>query len=243
MPTVRVRTPPVRDHRRSPAPRRSPLWIRIATVLVFLALLAAAWLWTPLKELIDLPRIAAWVEPYRTAWYALPLVAAAYIVLGLLMVSVLLMIVATGVAFGPWLGTLYAAAGCLASASVGFAIGRWVGMGRLEQFGGPRIRRLIDSLERNGTLAVFVVRKVPAPYMLSNIVVGASPVSYRDFVIGTALGMGPMIVALAAFGYQLSEVVKEPTAAGIATAVALLVLPLLPALFINRLLRRKRRNE
>jgi len=243
MPTAPVRTPPVRNRRRSPKQGRAGLWIRIAAVVVFLALLAAAWQWTPLKSLLDLPRIAAGIEPHRHAWYALPLVAAAFVALGLLMVSVLLMIVVTGVAFGPWLGTLYAAVGCLASASVGFAIGRWAGLGRLEHLGGPRVRRLVETLERNGTLAVFVVRKVPAPYMLTNIVVGASPVNYRDFLIGTALGMGPMIVALAAFGYQLSEVVKEPTAAGIATAVALLVVPLLPALFINRLLKRRRRGK
>ena len=105
------------------------------------------------------------------------------------MVPVLLLITATGVIFGPWLGPLYAMAGCLASASMGFAIGRWTGLGRIERVGGTRVTRIVSSLERNGTLAVFLLRKIPAPFLLANIVAGASRVRYRDFIVGTVLGM------------------------------------------------------
>jgi len=218
-------------------------WIRIGSVVVFLGLLAAAWQWTPLKSLVDLPRLADWIEPHRHVWYALPLVAAAYAVLGLFMVPVLMMILATGIAFGPWLGSIYALAGCLASASVGFFIGRRAGLRRVERLIGPRVRRLSRTLERNGTLAVFVMRKVPAPYMITNLIVGASPVRFRDFVLGTILGMGPMILALAGFGYQLSRIVKEPTPGKIATAVAFLIVPLGLAILLNHLLKRRRSHE
>ena len=51
----------------------------------------------------------------------------AFVVLGLALVPVILLIAATGIAFGPLLGPVYAMAGCLASASTGFAIGRWHG--------------------------------------------------------------------------------------------------------------------
>jgi len=218
-------------------------WIRIGSVVVFLGLLAAAWQWTPLKSLIDLPRLAEWIEPHRHAWYSLPLIFAAYVVLGLFMVPVLMMILATGIAFGPWLGSIYALAGCLASASVGFVIGRKAGLRRVERLAGPRVRRLSRTLERNGTLAVFVMRKVPAPYMVTNIIVGASPVRFRDFFLGTILGMGPMILALAGFGYQLSRIVKEPTPGKIATAAAFLIVPLGLAILLNRVLKRRRSRE
>lgn len=241
MPIVPMRTPPARKHeeKKKPPSGRKWIWIRIASVLVFLGLVAAAWQWTPLKTLVDLPRISAWIEPHRHAWYALPMVAAVFVALGLVMFPVLMMILATGVAFGPWLGSLYAAAGCLASASVGFAIGRGAGMQRVERVAGPKVRKLSRTLARNGTLAVYLMRKVPVPYMLANIVVGASPVRYRDFMLGTALGMGPMIIALAGFGYQLSRIVKEPTVGGIATAVAFLAIPLSLALLINHFLKRR----
>ena len=90
------------------------------------------------------------------------MVMLAFIVLSL--VPVLLLIAATGIAFGPVLGPVYAMAGSLASASVGFAIGRWMGRRRVERLGGERIARISRTLKRNGTLAVFLVRKVPAPF-------------------------------------------------------------------------------
>jgi phospholipase D1/2 len=244
MPILPLRTAPVRERRKkSPPSGRSRPWIRIGAVVLFLALLGAAWQWTPLKELVDLQSLSAWIEPHRDAWYALPLVSIAFVVLGLVMFPVLVMILATGVAFGPWLGSLYAMAGCLASASVGFSIGRRAGMDRLERVAGPRVRKLSQKLGRNGTLAVFVMRKIPAPYMLANVIVGASPVRFRDFMLGTVLGMGPMIIALAGFGYQLTRVVKHPTPGGIAIAVAFLTIPISLALLINHLLKRRSTSE
>ena len=141
----------------------------------------------------QLQDVSAWLEPYRDVWYALPIVMLVFI--GLAMVPVVLLIAATGVVFGPILGPLYAMAGCLSSGSVGFALGRWMGRRRVERLGGERVARVSRALQRNGTLAVFLVRKVPAPFTLSNIVVGASSVTYRDFIIGTVLGMGALVVA------------------------------------------------
>jgi uncharacterized membrane protein YdjX (TVP38/TMEM64 family) len=58
--------------------------------------------------------VFVWLEVHRHAWYALPIVIASFIALGLLPATVL--VTATGVAFGPVLGPLYAMAGCLAAA-------------------------------------------------------------------------------------------------------------------------------
>lgn len=186
----------------------------------------------------QLQDVSAWLEPYRDAWYALPIVMLVFI--GLAMVPVVLLIAATGVVFGPILGPLYAMAGCLSSGSVGFALGRWMGRRRVERLGGERVARVSRALQRNGTLAVFLVRKVPAPFTLSNIVVGASSVAYRDFIIGTVLGMGALVVALAGFGYQLTQAVLDPSPATVIGAVLIVTVPLTLAWFINRTLRRAR---
>jgi uncharacterized membrane protein YdjX (TVP38/TMEM64 family) len=211
--------------------------LRFISVLVFCGLLVAVWRWIPMTA-SDLQEVFAWLRPYRHAWYALPMVMLAFIVLGF--VPVLLLIAATGVAFGPVLGPMYAMAGCLASASAGFAIGRWIGLGRVEHLGGERIVRITRGLKRNGTLAVFLVRKVPAPFTLVNIVVGASTVSYRDFLIGTALGMGAMVIALAGFGYQLTEVLRRPSPATLFTTALFVAVPLTVAWLINRAMRSAR---
>jgi len=186
----------------------------------------------------DLQDVSSWLEPYRHAWYALPMVMLAFVVLA--MVPVVVLIAATGVVFGPILGPLYAMAGCLTSGSVGFAIGRWMGRRRIERIGGERVAKLSRAIQRNGTLAVFLVRKVPAPFTLANIVVGASSVGYRDFMIGTLLGMGAFVVALAGFGYQLTKVLHDPSPATLIGAALFVGVPLTLAWFINRTLRRAR---
>ena len=166
------------------------VWLRLAAVL----LSCADWLWPrgcwPPRIAVNLDEFAGWLAAHRHAWYALPLVDARLRRAGTGMVPVILLIAATGIAFGPVLGPVYAMAGCLASASTGFAIGRWMGLRRVTQLGGERIARVTRALKRNGTLAVFLVRKVPAPFTLVNIVVGASTIRFRDFIVGTVLGMG-----------------------------------------------------
>jgi len=214
--------------------------VAIIAATAFVAILAITALpWPAGNHVSDLNASLAAAAPHRTAWYALPVVAVAYVALGLLFVPVLALVAATGVAFGPWLGPVYAMTGCVASASTGFGLGRWVGRQRVQRFGGSRVKRLHQALERNGTLAVFVLRKVPAPFMLANIVVGASGVRYRDFLIGTVLGMGALVVGLAGFGYRLTRVIDHPSWMEVLAAAAILAVPLTTAVLINRALRRR----
>ena len=218
--------------------QRPLVWLRVTGVAVFFGIALAAWAWTPVRD-VDPQMLSSVFRPYRNVWYALPLVVGVFVVLGLALVPVVLLIAATGIVFGPVLGPLYAMAGSLASASAGFAIGRWMGAGRVEQIGGERIARVMHRVRGNGTLAVFLVRKVPVPFTLANVVVGASSIRFRDFIIGTTLGMTAIVVALAGFGYQLTRVLYEPSAASLVTAALFIAVPLTIALFINHALRRR----
>ena len=222
-------------------------WTEVAVVAglvagVSLAILGwerdVSWRLGDLGEFARTDQFSLWLADYRRAWYALPVLAAAFTVLGLAMVPVLVMIAATGLAFGPWLGPPYAMVACLTSASAGFGIGRWIGPARVRSVGGERAVKITRALERNGTLAVFFLRKVPAPFMLANILAGASGVRYRDFVLGTLLGMGAFVVALAGFGYQFREVIRNPTPTTVLAAIGFLAVPFTLAWTLNRILRR-----
>jgi phospholipase D1/2 len=185
----------------------------------------------------DLQRgeLATWLAAHRYAWYAPPLVVLAFVVFSLF--PVMLLVSLTGAAFGPVLGPLYAMAGCLASASTAFAIGRWIGPRRVHGWGGERVARAMRALSRNGTLTVFLIRKIPAPFVLVNVLLGASSVGYREFVIGTTLGMLAMVIALAGFGYHLAALWRDPSAEGLLRALVFLAIPLSLAWLINRRLR------
>ena len=62
---------------------------------------------------------------------------------------------------------------------------------------------------------------------------------YRDFLIGTVLGMGALVIALAGFGYRLTRVIEHPSWTEVLGAAAILAVPLTTAVLINRALRRR----
>jgi uncharacterized membrane protein YdjX (TVP38/TMEM64 family) len=114
-----------------------------------------------------------------------------------------------------------------------------MGQRRVERLGGERVVRVTRTLRRNGTLAVFFLRKIPLPFTLANIIVGASTVKYRDFIMGTLLGMAGLVIALAGFGYQLTEVLRSPSPATVIGAMLIVSVPLTVAWLINRTLRQR----
>ena len=179
--------------------------------------------------------LSSLLPAHRYAWWAPALVVLAFVTFSVL--PVMLLVSLTGIAFGPVLGPLYAMTGCLASASTAFAIGRWIGPRHVNAWGGEKMKRLQGLLRRNGTLAVFLIRKIPLPFVLVNIMLGASAVGYREFLIGTALGMAAMVVGLAGFGYQLAETWRHPSFENGIRALLFLCIPLGLAWIINRRLR------
>lgn len=221
------------------ADRRS-LPFRVVGALLLAALVAAAWRWTPLRGLLDLDRLAAWIEPHRGAWYALPIVMLAFVLLGFLMVPVAIPILAAGLAFGPWRGSLYALVGALTTASLGFAIGRWIDPERVERLAGPKAPRWRRMLQGNGALAVFLIRKAPLPSAVVSVALGAFGASYRDFLLGSMLGLVPLILALDAFEGSLARALKDPTPGNVAVTALFLAVPLILAVAVNRALKRSR---
>jgi uncharacterized membrane protein YdjX (TVP38/TMEM64 family) len=172
--------------------------VAIAAVLV-VAALGAAWRWTPLAEWLDMETVTAVGRTIRSLPLSPLLVIAAYVAGGLVVLPVTLLIAATGIVFGPVLGALYAWLGAIASAAVLYVIGRWLGRDALRRYGGERVNRVSNRLAREGLMAVALVRMLPvAPFSIVNVVAGASRIRARDFLLGTALGMAPGIVATVA---------------------------------------------
>lgn len=228
-----------------PAPGGNALriWIRAGAAVGFLLLLGAVWLWSPLRELLEVERLTRLVEPHRRAWYALPAVVAAFVLLNHLLFPLTVLVLVTGMVFGPWLGSIYGLAGALGSAATSFALGRALGARGVERLAGARARRFGKAVGDNGVLATFLIRKVPAPYALVNLVVGASPIRFVDFMLGTLLGVGLLVVVLSILGHQALETWHDPSPAAFAKAAGLLALSLLTAVLLDRVMRRRRRER
>jgi len=141
-----------------------------------------------------------WLLAARTAAWAPFAAILAYAVFATLGLPQIVLITATVLAFGPWLGFLCAWFGKMLGCSVGFAVGRRFGARILAQHAGPRVTQLMQQLARQGFWASALIRLVPTiPSVLVNVAAGATPMRFLAFIAGTAVGSVPKM-ALYAFG-------------------------------------------
>ncbi|HEY7745875.1 MAG TPA: TVP38/TMEM64 family protein, partial [Desulfuromonadales bacterium] len=212
--------PPEEESRRGARSRGAGILLLLVAALV----LAAACRWTPLSEWLDLQTLKGWGATFRENRYALLLVLTAYLLGGLVMMPVTLLILVTALTFAPVEAFLYALAGSLLSALSTFGLGRLLGRETVRRLAGARLNRLSRWLGRRGLVAVTAVRLFPvAPFTVVNMVAGASHIRFRDFSLGTLLGMAPGVLAITVFERSLEQAVVEPAAGNFLLLGAVLV--------------------
>jgi len=220
-----------------PMPRRL---IGVGMLAIALALLALAWRWTPLREWINLASMVALARQLEDLPFTPIAVVGGYVVAGLAMVPVMLLIAVTGIVFGPVFGALYAIGGSLLSASVAYGIGHWLGRETVQKLVGTRINKLSKRIARRGILAMVIIRMLPiAPFTVVNMVAGASHIRFRDYLIGTFIGMLPGIAMTVTFVHHLAEAVRNPSAGTMAVLVAVAATIILLAVGLQKLLKRR----
>jgi len=208
---------------------RTHHWLILLGLLAVVGGMWALWRYTPLNDWATLDGILGAMEQVRGMSFGPLWLALLYVAGGFVMFPVMLLVAATAIALGPWLGFPTALAGVLASATALFWAGRWAGRGPIERYGGPVVRKVSERLGDSGVLAMAAVRVVPvAPFTVVNLVAGASRISFPDYLIGTILGMVPGILAFNLLGHQLERTLKDPTAGDMAVLalVALIALGL-----------------
>jgi phosphatidylserine/phosphatidylglycerophosphate/cardiolipin synthase-like enzyme/uncharacterized membrane protein YdjX (TVP38/TMEM64 family) len=213
-----------------PGDQRTPARRRIllgAGLLVALVALAAAWQWTPLKDWLNVQDMVAALSDFKDSPVAPLIVLGGYVLGGLAVVPVTVLIAVTVLAFGPVLGFTYSFAGTVLSAAVTFFVGHLLGRQWVRRLGGTTLHRLSRRLAKQGILSVMAVRVVPvAPFTVVNVVAGASHIRFRDFLIGTIVGMLPGLLGMTVFIDRLVATVKNPGPRGFAimAVVALIIL-------------------
>mgnify|MGYP003795989687 FL=1 len=202
---------------------------------------AGAWQWTSLSEYVNAEKIADLAHALEYSTAAPFIVVAAYALGGLVVFPVTVLIVATALVFAPHWSVLYSLAGSAASAALLYAVGRWLGKDVLRYAKGDRTQRLLQQLSQPGILAVALVRNIPvAPFSFVNLMAGALRVTFRDFLLGTILGMSPSIIAASILMNQFRTILTDPDwVTAVVAVVFLAVFITASALFKKRLLRRE----
>jgi uncharacterized membrane protein YdjX (TVP38/TMEM64 family) len=175
--------------------------LRLVALVVAVAL-GGGLVWLLLGGDVDTVR-----ETVEAAGPWAPLVyLALHIVLTLVPVPKNLLAGIAGALFGLGAGIVLSWVGSVLAAAVGFAVARRLGREAVASLTGPRIGRVEDILEEQGLAAVVIARLTPfLPFTVVNYGAGVSPVSWRDYLAGTAIGVVPGTVAYVALGASAGD--------------------------------------
>lgn len=209
------------------APRAAPLWHKVVAIACIVAALTALWQFTPLAAFLQPDKITGWAEQFGHQWWAPLIVLLAYTPACMTMFPRPLITLFAVVAFGPWLGFVYAMLGIQVAAWTTYVAGRRLNRGTVRRLAGRKLNAIIEVLRRRGLIAMTALRLVPlAPFAVEGLVAGAVRVKLWHFQLGTAIGILPGTLAATVFGDQLEALIEDRGSANywlIGAAVLLLV--------------------
>lgn len=189
-------------------------WARLGLLLIYLlALLGVALLWRdPMGRLmLSPPMLVGWGrEVLQMAWGP-AYVLGTYVLALVLGIPVLVLTPVCAFLFGTWIGVGYAWSGLLLGGALVYGLGRFAGAQMLDRWLGGRLFLLAQHLHNRGLWTVMVLRAVPAlPFIVVSLGAGALRMPWRDYVLGTALGVLPSTVLLCVFTRQLLRFAHQP---------------------------------
>ncbi|MFW3615929.1 TVP38/TMEM64 family protein [Billgrantia antri] len=210
---------------------RKVLLVLVAFVL--LALLGFLWQWLAARDLLDANTLFALMQgslSWRDSPLAGAVVVAAFLAASLTMFPLSVLVVLAGLLFGPVWGFVYSFVGTLAGSVVTFWVGRRLGRDALLRHGGTRLQRLSRYLAGRGIRTMTLVSLLPlAPFTLTNMMAGAFRIRFRDYMLGTVIGLTPGLAGIILLGSQLGTLLTAENrrelvwgAGGIVIAIVLL---------------------
>jgi phospholipase D1/2 len=188
-------------------------------------------------------RVGTGIESLAGSPWRVPLVLVVFVLASVVSVPILALIGATVVTLGPVLGFVCSAVGTMLAAAATFGVGRLIGRKPLQRTLGKRLESLEQRIAKRGVIAIALIRKVPiAPFTFVNMGLGALGIRFRDFMVGTGLGMLPGIAAFAFVSDRAMNAWRDPTPQNLALIGGAIVLWLGVVFGIQWLLNRRERE-
>jgi uncharacterized membrane protein YdjX (TVP38/TMEM64 family) len=190
-------------------PRKKQLLRLIALIVGVLIGAALVWQLVPsIRPENVVARLEA-IEQYP--WSPLFFVGA-YVVAGFVMFPVTLLSAASATIFVPWKAVAISFTGIMISAALLHWIGARLLKGRVRQALGSTSRKVDEAFGDRSIVTIALIRMVPlAPFTLVNLAAGCLGVRFRDYIIGTALGLAPGMTVVILFGRQMRSFWKDPS--------------------------------
>ena len=191
------------------------LIVMIAMMSLLAILAVVLWRFTSVAQLVDPERLAGQLEDLQQEPWAPFAFAAAFPLLGLVVFPVTALSALVAFLFPPHIAIAVSFAGIMMSA----ALLHWLGT-RFEKTVraslGPAMTRVDEALSDHGIVTIATIRMIPlAPFTFVNLVAGALGVPFRDYMLGTALGLTPGMIIMSLFGRQARQFWHHPSVSGV----------------------------
>lgn len=176
------------------------LKIVFGTLWLCLLLTTLVFWWRSQLSLVEIPQLLEqWLSDVGL-FKAASIYIVIYVVRPLILFPATLLTVASGLIFGPWLGTLFTVIGENASANLGFVLARWFGRKMVESHLTLRVSRWDERLKQNGFVAVMTMRLIMLPFDAVNFGCGLTAIRHCDYAVGTFIGILPSLIGFVFLG-------------------------------------------
>lgn len=147
------------------------------------------------------------------------------------------MTLAAGLAFGTVPAAVLTFCITIFASLLPFTVSRRLGREWVEAaVGNTKVQKYVDLINRHALLVFFYLRLLPSlPYELQNHIAGVTRISYKQFLLASLLGNGPVVFILAFFGDSLSAPGSKQFWVAAAIYLAALLAPVLLTLARRRL--------
>jgi uncharacterized membrane protein YdjX (TVP38/TMEM64 family) len=198
----------------------------IKKAFVLLAVLVALGAFTslpPVRHVIteNMPRLKQFIQdcgPWAPVVFALAV--AALVAAGLPRLAFHFL---GGALFAFWGGLIWSYLGTMLGYSVVFLTVRQLGVRDLVLRKHPAWQKLAGKLKHNTVPAVILFRQIPMPGIVTNAVLGLSPIRRREFFLGSSIGLFPEAIPMVLLGAGLRKEQMGMTVVYLFGAVALFI--------------------
>lgn len=220
--------------------------IRLVALVVLVILLAVLWRYLASTGVLTAERLETWIgrlDAVRSSPWVIPGTMIVYVVALLVAFPLTLLVVLTGLLFGPWWGLMYATAGTLSSSAVTFWVGHLVGRNVLKRYGGKHLKALSGYMSERGIRAMILINLLPlAPFTFTNLMAGAFDMPFGRYMLGSTIGIIPGLALVTVLGGQVSRILQAEDNQEIILAVGVSVVVAILFATVMTLVRRQRRR-
>jgi uncharacterized membrane protein YdjX (TVP38/TMEM64 family) len=147
-----------------------------------------------------------------------------------LVIPVSVLALTGGLAFGTWQGWAVIHVGAILGSSFAFIMARYFGREMIESsswYQKKRVSQLDEKVAANGFKFTIIARLIPLfQYDALNFSSGLSKMKYRDFLLGTMIGMAPHNLIGAMLGSEISNMLSPKFLIPLAIFFLLALIPI-----------------